>query len=58
MDPLFSLWWKNHDRIWDTKLKNFPLFYLKCKHESLINIKHMNMLIIQELVLYKKFSFH
>jgi uncharacterized protein YbaR (Trm112 family) len=32
----------------DTVLQNFPLFCPKCKHETLINVKQMNMSIIKE----------
>lgn len=32
----------------DTELKNFPLFCPKCKQESLVNIKQLNMSIIKE----------
>lgn len=32
----------------DTELKNFPLFCPKCKQESLINLKQMNMSVIKE----------
>lgn len=32
----------------DTELKNFPLFCPKCKQEALINIKQLNMSVIQE----------
>ncbi|MDL2301890.1 cysteine-rich KTR domain-containing protein [Lachnospiraceae bacterium OttesenSCG-928-D06] len=40
---------KTRDRIRDdTELKNFPLFCPKCKRESLINIKQMNMSVIKE----------
>lgn len=27
---------------------NFPLFCPKCKHETLINVQQMNMLVIKE----------
>jgi len=32
----------------DTKLENFPLFCPKCKHETLINVKQLNISIIKE----------
>jgi hypothetical protein len=32
----------------DTELKNFPLFCPKCKQESLINAKQLNISIIKE----------
>ncbi|MDO0134850.1 cysteine-rich KTR domain-containing protein [Clostridioides difficile] len=32
----------------DTELINFPLFCPKCKHETLINIKHGNVTTIKE----------
>ena len=32
----------------DTVLLNFPLFCPKCKHETLINVQQMNMLVIKE----------
>ena len=32
----------------DTELKNFPLFCPKCKQESLVNVKQLNMSIIKE----------
>ena len=32
----------------DTELKNFPLFCPKCKQETLINVKQMNMTVITE----------
>ena len=32
----------------DTELKNFPLFYPKCKQEVLISIKQFNMSVIKE----------
>ncbi|MBS6645258.1 MAG: cysteine-rich KTR domain-containing protein [Clostridiaceae bacterium] len=32
----------------DTELKNFPLFCPKCKRETLINVKQMNISVIQE----------
>ncbi len=31
----------------DTELKNFPLFCPKCKHESLVTIKQLNMSVIK-----------
>ena len=33
----------------DTELTNFPLFCPKCKQESLVNVKQLNMSIIKEL---------
>ncbi|WP_373128013.1 cysteine-rich KTR domain-containing protein [Dielma fastidiosa] len=32
----------------DTKLKNFPLLCPKCKQETLINVKQLNMSVIKE----------
>jgi Zn-finger nucleic acid-binding protein len=32
----------------DTTLTNFPLFCPKCKQETLVNVKQMNMEIIYE----------
>ena len=32
----------------DTELKNFPLFCPKCKQETLINVKHLQMSVIKE----------
>ena len=32
----------------DTELKNFPLFCPKCKTETLINLKQLNMSVIKE----------
>lgn len=32
----------------DTKLINFPLFCPKCKQESLINVKQLNISVIKE----------
>lgn len=32
----------------DTLLENFPLFCPKCKQETLINVKQMNMSVIKE----------
>lgn len=32
----------------DTVLENFPLFCPKCKQETLINVKQLNMLVIKE----------
>ena len=32
----------------DTILENFPLYCPKCKRETLINIRQMNMSIIKE----------
>ena len=32
----------------DTVLENFPLYCPKCKHETLINIKHGNVTTIKE----------
>lgn len=32
----------------DTVLKNFPLFCPKCKHESLIEAKNLNIKVIKE----------
>ena len=32
----------------DTELKNFPLFCPKCKQETLINVKELNIIVIKE----------
>lgn len=32
----------------DTELKNFPLFCPKCKQETLINLRQLNMSVIKE----------
>ena len=32
----------------DTKLINFPLYCPKCKHETLIAVRKLNLSIIQE----------
>ncbi len=32
----------------DTILKNFPLYCSKCKQETLINVKQLNMSVIKE----------
>ena len=32
----------------DTVLENFPLYCPKCKQETLINVRQMNMSIIKE----------
>ena len=32
----------------DTELKNFPLFCLKCKQETLINVSQLNISVIKE----------
>lgn len=32
----------------DTVLERFPLFCPKCKHETLINVKHLNISVIKE----------
>jgi len=40
---------KTRLKIWeDTELKNFPLFCPKCKQETLINVKKMNITVIKE----------
>lgn len=40
---------KTRDKIReDTELKNFPLFCPKCKQETIINVKQMNMTVIKE----------
>ena len=40
---------KTHLRIReDTLLENFPLFCPKCKHETIITIRKLNMSIIKE----------
>jgi transcription elongation factor Elf1 len=33
----------------DTVLEKFPLFCPKCKQETLINVRQMNMSVIREL---------
>lgn len=32
----------------DTVLENFPLYCPKCKQETLINVRQMNMSVIEE----------
>ena len=32
----------------DTELLNFPLFCPKCKQESLINVKQLNVSVVKE----------
>ena len=32
----------------DTELKNFPLYCPKCKKETLISVKQLNMSVIKE----------
>ena len=32
----------------DTTLENFPLFCPKCKHETIINVKQLNIFVIEE----------
>ena len=32
----------------ETELKNFPLYCPKCKKETLINVKQLNMSVIKE----------
>ena len=32
----------------DTELKNFPLFCPKCKQETLVNVKDLNITVIKE----------
>ena len=32
----------------DTILENFPLYYPKCKHETLITVRQQNILVIKE----------
>lgn len=40
---------KTRDKIRrDTILKNFPLFCPKCKHENLINVKDLQIVVITE----------
>lgn len=40
---------KTRDKIReDTELKNFPLFCPKCKQETIISVKQMNMTVIKE----------
>ncbi len=33
----------------DTELKRFPLFCQKCKQETLINVRQLNMSVIKDL---------
>ena len=40
---------KTRIRLWeDTVLENFPLFCPKCKQETLINVKQLNISVIKE----------
>ena len=40
---------KTHTKVReDTELTNFPLFCPKCKRESLVNVKHLNVSVIKE----------
>jgi uncharacterized protein YbaR (Trm112 family) len=40
---------KTRLKIWeDTVLKHFPLYCPKCKQETLINVKQLNMSVIKE----------
>ncbi len=40
---------KTRDRVRaDTELKNFPLFCPKCRRETLINVKKLNITLIPE----------
>lgn len=40
---------KTHDKIReDTELKNFPLYCPKCKQESLINAKDLQVTVVKE----------
>ena len=40
---------KIRDRIReDTELKNFPLFCPKCKQESLVDVKQLNVTVVKE----------
>lgn len=32
----------------DTVLENFPLFCPKCKHETIINVRQLNVSVIKE----------
>lgn len=32
----------------DTVLKNFPLFCPKCKHEKIIDVKQLKIVVIEE----------
>ena len=32
----------------DTVLENFPLYCPKCKHETLITVRKLNLFIVQE----------
>ncbi|MEG0586236.1 MAG: cysteine-rich KTR domain-containing protein [Christensenellaceae bacterium] len=32
----------------DTVLQNFPLFCPKCKHQIIINVQKLNMVVIKE----------
>lgn len=43
--------WNNKTRLKlreDTIVGNFPLFCPKCKHETLINVRKLNMSVINE----------
>lgn len=33
----------------DTKLENFPLFCPKCKQENLVNVKNLNIEVIDKV---------
>jgi len=37
----------------DTELVNFPLFCPKCKQESLINVKQLNMSVAEGVDMFK-----
>lgn len=40
---------KTHDRFrQDTVLKNYPLYCPKCKHETLIEVKNLQITVITE----------
>ena len=43
---------REQNKITDTELKNFPLYCPKCKQESLINAKDLQVTVIKNL--YKK----
>ena len=49
MDILSCLWKQNRLQIWeDTELKNFPLYCPKCKRETLIEVKELQITVIKE----------
>ncbi len=49
MDTLPICGSKTHDRIRsDTIMKNYPLYCPKCKQETLINVKELQVTVIKE----------